>query len=157
MTAAAVAESVSSVGEIVPDGETLWWSEHQPSAGRTRLMCLNEEGIILEATPPQANVRTRVHEYGGAAWWVSDGVCVYSDDSDGYLRKFELREEAGADGEGADADGEVADADGEEADADHSDVEESFETERFDGVENQLDSVDNSDVGESSESWRMIF
>ena len=88
ITAAALAESVSSVGEIVVAGEQLWWSEQHPSLGRTLLMCLPEAGDAFEATPPQANVRTRVHEYGGAAWWVADGICVYSDDSDGHLRKL---------------------------------------------------------------------
>ncbi len=101
LTAAVIAESVSSVGEIIADGPRLWWSEHHPSQGRTLIMCLDEQGVVFEATPPQANVRTRVHEYGGAAWWVSGGVCVYSDDSDGQLRRLDLGASAGAAGEAA--------------------------------------------------------
>ena len=29
---------------------------------------------IEEITPPDAYVRTLVHEYGGGAWWVHDGI-----------------------------------------------------------------------------------
>ena len=39
-------------------------------------------------TPPEANVRSRVHSYGGAAWWAENGVCVYSDDADFRLRRL---------------------------------------------------------------------
>lgn len=78
------------MGEIVSDGEDLWWSEHHPSLGRTMLVRRNPQGQAEEATPSDANVRSRVHEYGGAAWWVQDGICVYSDDSDGQLRKLDF-------------------------------------------------------------------
>ncbi|MDE0194029.1 MAG: S9 family peptidase, partial [bacterium] len=68
---------------LVADGADLWWSETRPAAqGRTVLMRRSADGSVREMTPPGANVRSRVHSYGGAAWWVADGVCVYSDDAD---------------------------------------------------------------------------
>ncbi len=77
------------VTTLVADGEDLWWSETRPSAvGRTALMHRAADGSLHEATPPDANVRTRVHSYGGAAWWVEGGVCVYSDDADFRLRRL---------------------------------------------------------------------
>ena len=74
---------------LVADGADLWWSETRPAAkGRTVLMRRSADGSVREMTPPEANVRSRVHSYGGAAWWVQDGVCVYSDDADFRLRRL---------------------------------------------------------------------
>ena len=77
------------MGEVVPDGDCLWWSEHRPATGSTAIMhlCAGADKAF-QATPAEANVRTRVHEYGGGAWWAEGGVCYYSDDSDGCLRKI---------------------------------------------------------------------
>ncbi len=74
---------------LVADGADLWWSETRPAAkGRTVLMRRSADGSVREMTPPDANVRSRVHSYGGAAWWVAGGVCVYSDDADLRLRRL---------------------------------------------------------------------
>ena len=74
---------------LVADGTDLWWSETRPAAkGRTVLMRRSAGGSVREMTPPAANVRSRVHSYGGAAWWAQDGVCVYSDDADFRLRRL---------------------------------------------------------------------
>lgn len=89
ITAKVISEGTTSVGEVVPDGDCLWWSEHSPSTGRTVIMHLCAGGEeAFQATPAEANVRTRVHEYGGGAWWAEGGACFYSDDSDGCLRKI---------------------------------------------------------------------
>ena len=89
ITARVISEGTTSVGEVVPDGDCLWWSEHRPSTGRTAIMhlCAGAEEAF-QATPDEANARTRVHEYGGGAWWAEGGACFYSDDSDGCLRKI---------------------------------------------------------------------
>ena len=96
ITARVISEGTTSVGEVVPDGDCLWWSEHRPSTGSTAIMhlCAGEDEAF-QATPAEANVRTRVHEYGGGAWWAEGGVCYYSDDTDGCLRKI-----AGCGGDG---------------------------------------------------------
>ncbi len=46
------------------------------------------DGNRTEVTAPDANVRTRVHEYGGGAWTVHGGVVYYVDDSDQRIRKL---------------------------------------------------------------------
>lgn len=86
---ASLAAGSVRVTTLVADGDDLWWSETRPAAkGRTVLMRRSADGSVREMTPPEANVRTRVHSYGGAAWWVAGGVCVYSDDSDFRLRRL---------------------------------------------------------------------
>src|SRR5262249_55776408 len=49
-----------------------------------------------DLTPHPFNVRTRVHEYGGGAWTVADGILYYSNFADSRL--YRLRP-AGADAE----------------------------------------------------------
>ncbi len=59
----------------------MWWTESRPKqAGRNALVC---DGVDVWS---DVSVRTRVHSYGGGAWW-PDGVDgVYAcDDSDGRL------------------------------------------------------------------------
>ena len=42
-----------------------------------------------EVTPEGANVRTRVHEYGGGAWWPHDGSLYYVEFADQRLRRLD--------------------------------------------------------------------
>ena len=106
ITARVISEGTTSVGEVVPDGDCLWWSEHRPATGSTVVMhlCAGADEAF-QATPAEANVRTRVHEYGGGAWWAEGGVCYYSDDTDGCLRKI-----VGCGGSGRDGKGEESGA-----------------------------------------------
>ena len=49
----------------------VWWSETRPEeSGRETIVRLDPDGTALEILPADWNVRTRVHEYGGGAWWV---------------------------------------------------------------------------------------
>jgi dipeptidyl aminopeptidase/acylaminoacyl peptidase len=53
---------------LAADG-AIWWAEGRPSeGGRVALMRRAAGGAPEEVTPPQSNVRTRVHEYGGGSW-----------------------------------------------------------------------------------------
>src|ERR1700759_5658434 len=55
-------------GTLAADG-AVWWAEGRPAeGGRSALMRRPAGGEPEEVTPPGANVRTRVHEYGGAPW-----------------------------------------------------------------------------------------
>jgi dipeptidyl aminopeptidase/acylaminoacyl peptidase len=54
-----------------------WWLEVRPEeGGRTVLVRRSVEGAAADLTPPPFNVRSRVHEYGGGAYAVRDGVVV---------------------------------------------------------------------------------
>ncbi len=83
----------ASVGlsEVRVDGADLYWLEaHPEQAGRCGVWRAPlAGGEAVEATPPTANVRTRVHEYGGGAYGVRDGVLVYSEMSDGRLYRVD--------------------------------------------------------------------
>ena len=81
-----------NIAEVIPDGDSVWWAESRPSeGGRTALMRW-QHGRSIEMTPADANVRTTVHEYGGAAWWVADGTAWYVDYNDQRLRLLKPNE-----------------------------------------------------------------
>ncbi|AFY37068.1 WD40-like beta Propeller containing protein [[Leptolyngbya] sp. PCC 7376] len=76
----------SSIGlrTVAWAGETLYWLEGRPQEkGRSVLVRLNTDGSEQDITPAGFNVRTRVHEYGGGAFLITDNEMIYfSNDSD---------------------------------------------------------------------------
>jgi dipeptidyl aminopeptidase/acylaminoacyl peptidase len=66
-----VVEGSVSLGELQAAGDDLVWSELRPAeGGRVRLVRRAADGTTTELLPEGASARTRVHEYGGGAWWV---------------------------------------------------------------------------------------
>lgn len=77
LTADLVARSAISLGEIAVSGDTLYWIENRPAeGGRSTIMRLSPGGEIDEILPAPYSARSRVHEYGGGAFWVG-GETVY--------------------------------------------------------------------------------
>lgn len=73
-----VAGSVG-LSQLVVDGEAIYWTEGRPSEnGRNALVKWTAEGGIEELSAAGFNVRTRVHEYGGAAYAVYDDTIYFS-------------------------------------------------------------------------------
>ena len=86
ITAELLIEGAVGIAEVVTDGNDVFWAESRPNeGGRVAVMVWRqiESGgaEVVEVTNAAVNVRTRVHEYGGGAWWVADGRLVYSDDA----------------------------------------------------------------------------
>jgi dipeptidyl aminopeptidase/acylaminoacyl peptidase len=76
------------VGEVVPDGDDVWWAESRAAeGGRTAIVRLHD-GVVADVSPPDSNVRTSVHEYGGGAWWPHDGALYYVEFKDQRLRRL---------------------------------------------------------------------
>ncbi len=80
------AETISSAvrfSEITADGGSVYWVEGRPAEkGRQVLVRLGPDGVKEDLTTPPFSVRTRVHEYGGGASLVVDGVVYFSNDAD---------------------------------------------------------------------------
>jgi dipeptidyl aminopeptidase/acylaminoacyl peptidase len=75
IAAAAVARAGVRLGEpaLGEDGSA-WWLERRPlERGRTALVRDGEDVL-----PPEFNVRTRVHEYGGGAWLLHGETVFFS-------------------------------------------------------------------------------
>jgi hypothetical protein len=89
ITAQTVAAGSLRLGGIVLDGDDLYWLEGRPDeGGRVVLVKRSPDGRIADATPAATNVRTRVHEYGGAAYVVSRGTIYFSEFSDQRLYRL---------------------------------------------------------------------
>jgi dipeptidyl aminopeptidase/acylaminoacyl peptidase len=75
-----------SLGQIMLDGEDIYWSEMRPTeAGRNVVVRRTPDGQTTDLTPVPLNVRTRVHEYGGGAFVVAAGVVYFSNFADQQL------------------------------------------------------------------------
>lgn len=83
--AAVVAAGATPLSSLALDGGQLYWLEGRASeAGRTTLVA-SGGGAAQELTPLPFNVRSRVHEYGGGAYAVHQGVAWFSHHGDNRL------------------------------------------------------------------------
>lgn len=71
-----IVEDAATPTEVWAEGGRVWWSETRPSeGGRIQIVAL-VDGSPVDVLGEGFNARTRVHEYGGGAWWV-DGTTVF--------------------------------------------------------------------------------
>ncbi|HSO30529.1 MAG TPA: prolyl oligopeptidase family serine peptidase [Candidatus Sulfomarinibacteraceae bacterium] len=81
-------DGVVFLGEARGIGGARWWLEGRPDeAGRQVLVRRDRDGLVARMTPEGFNVRSRVHEYGGAATLVSGDLVVVSDFVTGRLHR----------------------------------------------------------------------
>ena len=80
--------SVGLGGPVLAGGD-LWWSELRPSeGGRVQLVRKPVSGDPVDVLPEGFSARTRVHEYGGGAWWVHDQVVYFASWEDQRLHQL---------------------------------------------------------------------
>ena len=85
ISASVVAAGASPLSQVALDGADAYWLAGRASeGGRTTLLRQRGQDVV-EMTPAPFNVRTRVHEYGGGALLVADGVVVFSHFADNRL------------------------------------------------------------------------
>jgi dipeptidyl aminopeptidase/acylaminoacyl peptidase len=71
------------LGQIKLDGNTIYWSESRPTeGGRNVIIQRTADGQVTEVNAAPLNARTRVHEYGGGAFMVTNGVVYFSNFAD---------------------------------------------------------------------------
>lgn len=88
-----IASGVITFSQISLDGKDIYWEEMRPfEGGRLVIVQRSPEGLIKDITPSPFNARTRVHEYGGGAFTVLNGVVYFSNFVDQRL----YRQEPGA-------------------------------------------------------------
>src|SRR5579884_2128652 len=83
ITSEVVVAQAVGLAEVRVDGEDVIWSEARPAeGGRTALVRLTADGSRQELLAADENARTAVHEYGGGAWWVRDGIVWFTNWTD---------------------------------------------------------------------------
>jgi dipeptidyl aminopeptidase/acylaminoacyl peptidase len=83
LTAARVTAGALRLGDIVLDGDDVYWVEGRAAeGGRQVVVRWTAAGGPVDVTPPEFSVRSRVHEYGGAAFTVDRGTVYFSNFAD---------------------------------------------------------------------------
>ncbi|MEI6046300.1 MAG: S9 family peptidase [Chloroflexota bacterium] len=83
ITSDLIVAGMIGLGQIVLDGDDIYWTELRPAeGGRNVVVRRQPNGNLSELTPAPFNVRTRVHEYGGGSFTVSEGVVYFSNFAD---------------------------------------------------------------------------
>ena len=79
ITSEVIVSNSIRLGSIQLDGSDIYWSELRPTEkGRSLIVRRTVDGAITDVTPTDFNVRTRVHEYGGGAYWVDHGDIFFA-------------------------------------------------------------------------------
>jgi dipeptidyl aminopeptidase/acylaminoacyl peptidase len=100
ITSDLIVASTIGLSGILLDGSDVYWLEARPQEnGRSVIVRRAADGTLVEVTPPWTgadekafSVRTRVHEYGGGAYLVGDGVVYFCNDADQRLYRQERGE-----------------------------------------------------------------
>jgi dipeptidyl aminopeptidase/acylaminoacyl peptidase len=82
----------ATVGLSSPDvsDKGVYWLETRPhERGRSALVFRPDGGAPVDVVPEGFNVRTRVHEYGGGAWWRHGDTVFASSFEDGRVYRFD--------------------------------------------------------------------
>ncbi|MGF1988816.1 MAG: prolyl oligopeptidase family serine peptidase [Nostoc sp. ZfuVER08] len=83
ITADAIVAETINIQEVALDSEDIYWIESRPSEkGRYVIVRRTANGEIVDITPKGFSARTLVHEYGGGAFVVKDGVTYFSNFND---------------------------------------------------------------------------
>jgi dipeptidyl aminopeptidase/acylaminoacyl peptidase len=85
-----VAAGGRRLGGVALDGDDIYWLELRPEeGGRSVIVRWSPVDGVADVAPAGTNVRTRVHEYGGAAYVVSRGTIYYSEFRDQRLYRLQ--------------------------------------------------------------------
>ncbi len=83
LSAARATAGALRLGQIALDGDDVYWLEGRASEGGRNVLVRASAGAPpMDVSPPGFNVRTRVHEYGGAAYVVHRGAIFASNFAD---------------------------------------------------------------------------
>src|SRR5688572_24939473 len=85
VTADLIAGGTIRLGSPWIDGGAVYWLEGRPKEGGRYVVVREGEAL----TPPPFNVRSRVHEYGGGAYAVADGVVYFVNFTDQRIYRHE--------------------------------------------------------------------
>lgn len=90
-TSELVVAAAVRLGEVHVDRDgTVYWAEGRPAeGGRTQIVRREPSGATSDVLPHGFDARTAVHEYGGGAWWVRDGVVWFANWLDQRLHRID--------------------------------------------------------------------
>ncbi|MFO1058306.1 MAG: S9 family peptidase [Dongiaceae bacterium] len=89
ITADLIVGETISLGDVLVDGDDVYWIEGRPAeGGRAVLVRALPGGGARDVVPAPFNCRTRVHEYGGGAATVAGGTVIFANFADQRLYRI---------------------------------------------------------------------
>ena len=82
ITSDLIGSETIALGQIALEGNDTYWVEVRPSEGGRYVIVRLSNEKASDVTPPPYSARTRVHEYGGGAYTVKDGIVYFANFSD---------------------------------------------------------------------------
>jgi len=89
ITPSLIVKDAVKFADIAVDGSDIYWSEVRPSEEGRYVIVKYKSGEMQDMTSTSFNVRTRVHEYGGGAFTVRDGIVFFSNFADQRLYRLD--------------------------------------------------------------------
>jgi dipeptidyl aminopeptidase/acylaminoacyl peptidase len=94
ITADLIVAGSIGLGSVQLDGDDIYWIEMRPAEkGRYVVVRRTPDGQTSDVTPAPFNVRSRVHEYGGGAYTISDGEIFFCNFADQRLYRQRIGEQ----------------------------------------------------------------
>jgi len=90
ISAEMASSAIVAFQDLVTENEDVYWSEMRPLEGGRYAIVKYANGKMETVLPRDFNARTRVHEYGGAAFTVYQGVIYFVNFNDQRLYQFEV-------------------------------------------------------------------
>jgi dipeptidyl aminopeptidase/acylaminoacyl peptidase len=90
ITSDLIVEGSVGLSQPIFHGDDIYWLEMRPKeAGRNVIIKRTADGVCTDVNPSPFNARTRVHEYGGGDYVISEGIAYFSNFSDQRLYRQE--------------------------------------------------------------------
>lgn len=87
-----VTRGAPSINHIQSNNDSLFWVESRPwEAGRNVIMCRSRNGLVSDLLSPPFSHHSRVHEYGGMAYAVTEDHLYFVNASDQCIYKIDLK------------------------------------------------------------------
>ncbi|MGZ4716128.1 MAG: dipeptidyl-peptidase 5 [Acidimicrobiales bacterium] len=97
ITAELVVAGAVGLGDCRIGDDDVWWAESRPEqAGRIAVVRHRPGGGTVEAFGEEFSARSRVHEYGGGAWWLHDDTLFFTNATDQRLYRVDPDTEPGS-------------------------------------------------------------
>jgi dipeptidyl aminopeptidase/acylaminoacyl peptidase len=90
ISAELISAGATGLGGLASNQHDLFWLETRPLEGGRSVLLRHRDGEPKELTPPPYNVRSRVHEYGGGAFRVTDRSAFFVNFSDQNVYRVDL-------------------------------------------------------------------
>jgi dipeptidyl aminopeptidase/acylaminoacyl peptidase len=87
--AAQIAAGSLKLGEVAATADAIYWNECRPAeGGRYVIVRQDKDGEREDMLPAPFSARTRVHEYGGGAWFLHGDDVYFSNDADQRIHRI---------------------------------------------------------------------